>query len=159
MPADEFLSVIKAEIVGKKGAAASVDRDQLVVAAADIDSAFDALLDLVSFSGKFAPFSSGIYVIALVYFNLYCFYRQMLLPPLGLFINYTALRGGFVTGLFFPTAGCLLCWCGADVGLLLSSRPGLANIHLSLDNGQSSRGAAAALFLRAFAAMRTSAIA
>lgn len=47
---DEFLGVIKAEIVGKKSTAASVNRDQLVVAAADIYSALYALLDLVPFS-------------------------------------------------------------------------------------------------------------
>ena len=74
MPAYEFLGVIKAEIVGKKGASASVDRDQLVVAAADVHSAPYALLDLVSFSRKFALLSSGTYVITLVYFNFYCFY-------------------------------------------------------------------------------------
>lgn len=82
MRSDEFLGVIKAEVVGKKGAAASVDRDQLVVAAADIHSAPDALLDLVSFSRKFALLSSGTYVITLVDFNFYCFYRQVLYLPL-----------------------------------------------------------------------------
>ena len=103
MRADEFLGVIKAEIVGKKGAAASVDRDQLVVAA-DIYSAPDALLDLVPFSRKFASLSSGTYVITLVYFNFYCFYRQMPLPPLGFFVNYTVSPGSFVTDLFFGAA-------------------------------------------------------
>ena len=92
MRADEFLGVIKAEIVGKKCAAASVNRDQLVVAAADIHTAPDALLDLVPFSRKFAPFSSGIYVITLVDFNFYCFYRQVPLPPLSFYVNYTVSR-------------------------------------------------------------------
>ncbi len=82
MCADEFLGVIEAEVVRKKGAAASVDRDQLVVAAADIHSAPDALLDLVPFSRKFAALSSGTYVITLVYFNFYRFYRQVLYLPL-----------------------------------------------------------------------------
>ena len=71
---DEFLGVIKAEIVGKKDASASIDRDQLVVAAADIHTALYALLDRVSFPRKFASLSSRTYVIALIDFNLYSFY-------------------------------------------------------------------------------------
>ncbi len=96
MSRDEFLGVIKAEIVGKKGAAASANGDQLVVAAADIHPALYALLDLVPFSRKFASLSSRTYVIALVDVNLYSFYRQMSLPPLSFYVNYTVLRRGLV---------------------------------------------------------------
>ena len=96
MSLDEFLGVVEAKIVGKKSTAASVDGDQLVVAAADIHSAPYALLDLVPFSRKFALFPAGAYVITLVDFNLYSFYRQMPLPPLGFCINYTVLGRSLV---------------------------------------------------------------
>ena len=96
MSRDEFLGVIKAEIVGKKDASASIDRDQLVVAAADIHTALYALLDRVSFPRKFASLSSRTYVIALIDVNLYSFYRQMSLPPLSFCVNYTVLRRGLV---------------------------------------------------------------
>ena len=96
MRADEFLCVVKAEVVGKKGAAASVDGDQLVVATADIHPALYTLLDMVSFSRKFALFSTRTYVIALVDFNFYCFYRQMPLPPLDFYINYTVSHQSLV---------------------------------------------------------------
>ena len=96
MCTDEFLGVIKAEIVGKKSTATSVDRDQLVVAAADIHSAPNALLDLVPFSRKFASLSSGTYVITLVDFDFYCFYRQIPLPPLSFCVNYTVSRRSLV---------------------------------------------------------------
>ena len=81
MSRDEFLGVIEAEVVGKKNTSASVDRDQLVVAAADIHTALYALLDRVSFSRKLAPFPAGAYVITLVDFNFYSFYRQSLYLP------------------------------------------------------------------------------
>ena len=94
--ADKFLCVVEAEVVGKKSTAASVNGDQLVVAAADIHIALYTLLDLVPLSQKFASLSSRTYVIALVDFNLYSFYRQMSLPPLSFYFNYTVLRRGLV---------------------------------------------------------------
>jgi len=96
MCTDKFIGVIKAKIVRKKSTAASVDRDQLVVAAADIYSALNALLDLIPLSRKFALLSSGTYVITLVDFDFYCFYRQVSLPPLDFYVNYTVSHQSLV---------------------------------------------------------------
>jgi len=100
MSSNELLSVIKTEIIGKKNTSAPIDRDQLIMAAAYVHSAFYALFYRVSFPRKFATFSTRAQVITLVDFNFYGFYRQMSFPPLNFYINYTTSYKSFVNNTY-----------------------------------------------------------
>ncbi len=66
------------------------------MSAAYVHPALYALLDLVSLSLKFTLLLPGVFMIALINIDFYCFYRQRFFLLFGFIINYTALRPSLV---------------------------------------------------------------